>query len=87
MENYFVHYAEKTFTGYGHYKIKVELANDGYNEFKLFSHTTTDMRGIGSAQELEGQEYYDALFNIIEYDIKDEIEEWLMSLSEENIDN
>jgi hypothetical protein len=75
--DYFVHYADCTFSGYGHYKVKVILADESYIRFKEFYHTTTDMRGIDESKYLEGQDRYEYLYDLIKYDIKYEVEEWL----------
>ena len=38
------------------------------------------MPDFDAAQELEGQEKYDALFDIIKYEIQEEVTEWIESL-------
>lgn len=74
-----VQYADSLFSGYGHQRIKVELEFDG--ETETFSATTDFMPGFDKANELEGQERYDALYDLIEAQIEEEVLEWLTSIT------
>lgn len=73
-----LHTAQATFSGYGHYKITVELYKN--NEFSKFTATTNNMPAFDEAKELEGEEKELALFNIIDYKIEDEVAEWLENI-------
>lgn len=68
-------YADAIFSGYGHKKVTVQLMANG--ETKRFSAVTNFMPGIDKAEDLEGQERYDALYDLIESDIEDQVIEWL----------
>lgn len=74
-----VTYADSLFAGYGHQKIKVELEYDG--ETEIFSATTDFMPGFDKANELEGQDRYDALYELIELRIEEEVIDWLTIIS------
>lgn len=74
-----VTYADSLFAGYGHQRIKVELEYDGESE--IFSATTDFMPGFDEANELDGQERYDALYDLIEAQIEEEVLEWLTSIA------
>lgn len=77
-----VAYADSLFSGYGHQRIKVELEYEG--ETEIFSATTDFMPGFDKANELEGQERYDALYDLIEAQIEEEVLEWLTSIASTN---
>jgi len=49
---------------YGHYKISVDVLFENGKEF-TFVATTTDMPGLDAANDLEGQERYEALFLLV----------------------
>lgn len=68
-----------TFSGYGHYKIEVTLKNEVTGEIKKFIKTTSNMPGIDNAKDLEGQEKYEALYEIIESYLDDEVVDWILS--------
>lgn len=69
-------YADAVTSGYGHKKITVELEFKG--ETKKFTGITNFMPGFDAADELEGQERYEALADLI--DIDDQIAEWAFSI-------
>lgn len=74
-----VQFADSLFAGYGHQRIKVELEYEG--ETEIFSATTDFMPGFDKANELEGQDRYDALYELIEAQIEEEVLEWLTSIA------
>lgn len=78
-KNVNVNYASSITAGYGHKKITVEIECDG--EYKYFIATTNNMPAFDEAQDLEGDEKYFALFEIIESQIEDEILDWLGELN------
>ena len=73
-------HAYSRFNGYGHYNIIVELYCKQIDEYHTFEAVTNNMPDFDAAQELEGQEKYDALFDIIKYEIQEEVTEWIESL-------
>lgn len=86
--DYSINYASATFSGYGHYKVEVELQSEATGDYHKFYATTTDMRAIDEWKSTEDlEEGHKILFDCIEYDIQDEIIEWLyteqVSLKEE----
>lgn len=64
--------------GFGHKKITVELCYNG--EYQKFTATTNNMPGYDAACELEGDEKYLALYELIENQIIDEVAEWLENI-------
>ena len=74
-----INYAFSKLTGYGHHKIIVEL--DFAGEFKTFSKTTNNMPAFDEANDLEGEDKWEALYNIIANDIEDEVAEWIEELN------
>lgn len=62
--------------GYGHKKITVELMSED-GRAKEFAATTNNMRDFDAANELEGQDKYEALYELIESQIADQVYEWL----------
>lgn len=76
-----VHYASCITSGYGHKKITVELKLDG--EYRKFTATTNAMHLTDEAADLEGQERYNALYDIIAIDIDDEVRNWVAELNEQ----
>lgn len=73
-----VYYAASLLAGYGHHKITVELECNG--EYKKFTATTNNMRGLDAAKELDQQEKYEALYELI--DIDAEILNWVLEITE-----
>lgn len=71
-----INYTNATTAGHGHKKITVELYFKG--EYKTFSATTSNMPSYDDATELEGSDKDEALFNIISYQIEDQVEEWIV---------
>ena len=70
-------HALKLPSGHGHYKIDVKILNHETNQIKWFSATTSNMRAIDAASELEGTERIKCLYECIESDIIENIEEWI----------
>ena len=69
-------YASALTAGYGHKKITVVLVSEIYGT-KEFSAVTSNMPGYDDATDLDGQEKYEALFELIESKLDDEIYYWL----------
>lgn len=73
----FINAGDARFSGYGHYKIEVELFYEG--KTKSFSATTTNMEGVDEYKDLI-QDDYDAallkLYDMIEFAIQDEVDEF-----------
>lgn len=78
-----VNYAYSKHNGSGNKKILVEIASDS-GDLKIFSSFTNDMPAYDSANDLEGQEKWEALYVIISDNIDDEVSDWLYELDEEN---
>ena len=68
-------YSLAQFSGYGHYDITVDISLNGL--VKNFTATTNNMQGLDEARELEGEEKYFALYELIQYDIEESIMEWM----------
>ena len=73
-----VYYSSSLLAGYGHQKITVEMECNG--EYKKFTATTNNMRGLDAAKELDQQEKYEALYELI--DIDAEILDWVLEITE-----
>lgn len=73
--DYNVIYASAIPSGYGHKEITVEIVSDG--KTKEFKSVTSNMYDYDQAQDLEGQEKYEALFELVEYNLDGRIAEWL----------
>lgn len=73
-----IYFATSIHTGYGHKKIIVELSYNG--EYKKFEAITNNMHGYDKATELDGDDKYHALYELIETQIIDEIAEWLENI-------
>ena len=75
-----LHYANFITSSYGHKKVIVELFYSG--QYKVFSAITTRVDLTDDASELEGDERYMAIYEIIDIEIQDQVIEWM-----EEIDN
>jgi len=73
-------FASKMPSGHGHYKVTVSFLNFETMETKDFTASTSNMRAIDAASELDGDEKYLCLYETIENDIQDLIEEWVSPL-------
>ena len=73
-----IYHAYAKTSGYGHKEIIVEIAYNG--EYQKFSAITNNMPSYDAATELEGEDKYHALYEIIENQIIDNIAEWLENL-------
>lgn len=74
----FINAGDARFSGYGHYKIEVELFYEG--KTNTFSATTTNMPGIDEYKDLRQDDYGASLlklYEIIEYQIQDEVDEFI----------
>jgi hypothetical protein len=67
-------FASAKFAGYGRQRIIVELQCNGLK--RTFTHTTSNMSDFDDAMDLEGQEKYNALYDLISYSISDEVNEF-----------
>lgn len=77
-----INYTNALTAGHGHKKITVELCY--LEEYKTFYATTHNMPSYDEATELEGKEKDEALFRIIEWQIGDEVTEWLDEIRAKN---
>lgn len=73
-----INYTQASTAGHGHKKITVELCLQG--EYKTFSATTSNMPDYDDATELEGEDKDEALFNIVSYQLQDQIDEWIIEV-------
>lgn len=73
-------YATAISSGHGHKKISVTFYDYNNSESIVLSTTTNNMRAFDAASELEGQEKYIALYELIQYDIQDQLEEFVSPL-------
>lgn len=71
-----VDYASAMTAGYGHQKITASIISENGGK-KEFSHTTSNMPDFDKATDLEGQEKYEALFELIEESLDGVISEWI----------
>ena len=78
-----VDHAQSLFAGSGHQKITVYLESSEYGEFKIFCRTTSNMPAFDRANDLTGQDKYEALFQIVGWDLEDLIDEWINELKED----
>lgn len=76
-QNIVVLHASAVTSGYGHKKITVELMEESSGRTGTFTATTNYMTGYDAANELEGQDKYEALFELIDSKIQDEVYAWL----------
>jgi len=74
-----VDYASSRPCGYGLKEIRVILTTDiiGGKVFKEFESVTIDMYNFDKANDLEGQEKYEALFELIQDNIDHRVEDWI----------
>lgn len=79
--NYSVDYASSLTAGYGHKEISVRIVSEN-GEVQDFKATTSNMYDYDAAMDLEGQEKYEALFELVESQLDGEIAEWLYSLED-----
>lgn len=70
-----VAHASAMTSGYGHKKVTVEVEYDG--NYKEFTATTSNMPAYDEANMLEGQEKYEAFFEMVESPLDGEISEWI----------
>ena len=78
-QEFTVDYASSLPSGYGHRKISVEIVSDCGSR-KTFSRITSNMPDFDEAENLEGQEKWEALFGLVESSLECEISEWLFEL-------
>lgn len=73
-------YATAISSGHGHKKISVSFYDYENSESIVLSATTNNMPAFDRASDLEGQEKYRALYDIIEMQIQDQLEEFISPL-------
>ena len=73
-------YATAISSGHGHKKISVSFYDYENSESIVLSATTNNMPAFDRASDLEGQEKYRALYEIIEMQIQDQLEEFFSPL-------
>lgn len=73
-----INFTQALTSGHGHKKITLELCLQG--EYKTFSATTSNMPDYDDATELEGEDKDEALFNIVSYQLEDQIDEWIVEV-------
>ena len=78
-QEFTIDHASAITSGYGHQKITVYVMAES-GEKKEFSAKTNNMPDFDEANELEGQDKYEALFDLVEYSLDGEISEWLSKL-------
>ncbi|MGL5235221.1 MAG: hypothetical protein ACRC8Z_10795 [Empedobacter falsenii] len=78
-QEFTIDYASSIFAGYGHQKISATVVAENGDK-KDFKATTSNMPDFDEAVDLEGQDKYEALFELIEYSLDGEISEWLYEL-------
>lgn len=74
-----LYHAQAISAGSGHKYITVELEYEGI--YETFTAITADMPSYDAATELEGEEKYLALYNIIAHQIKREVDEWIVDVN------
>lgn len=77
--NYTVDHADALPAGHGHKEITVTISSQ-QGEIKQFTAVTSNMVGYDNAADLEGQEKYEALFELVQPNLEDKITEWLYEL-------
>lgn len=70
-----IDYASAITSGYGHKEITVSVNYEG--KLKNFTATTSNMHAYDQATDLEGQEKYEALYELVEGTLNDQISEWI----------
>lgn len=76
--------ADKKFTGYGHYQISVKMLYRG--EEKTFKATTTNMEAIDASREAAKESWEESkiiLYNTIQHQIEDEIQDWMNDVDDD----
>ena len=75
-QDFTIDYASSLPAGYGHRKISVYVCDENGNK-KEFAATTNDMMGFDEANNLEDQEKWDALYELVENSLDGLIAEWI----------
>ncbi|MDK7376011.1 hypothetical protein QP519_10740 [Weeksella virosa] len=73
--------ANASFSGYGHYKVEIELEYRG--EYQKFTKTTTDMEAIDEAKELGVESWEDSkmrLYECVQHQIEDQVNDWMQDV-------
>lgn len=82
-QDFTIDYASHLPAGYGHKEITVSVVSKNGKK-KDFKAKTSNMPDFDKASDLEGQERYEALFELVEYALEGEISEWLSELDKED---
>lgn len=80
-QEFTIDYASSLPSGHGHRKITVSVIAENGDK-KDFSSITSNMHSYDEANDLEGQEKYEALFEIIENDLDGKLTEWISSIED-----
>lgn len=78
-QEFTIDYASAITAGYGHQKITASVVSENGDK-RDFSAKTNNMPDFDDATDLEGQEKYEALFDLVDYSLDGEISEWLYEL-------
>lgn len=73
-----INYTQVLSACYGHKRITVGLYFQG--EYKEFCTATSNMFDYDNATDLEGGDKDEALFNIISYQIEEQVSEWILEI-------
>jgi len=79
--NYTVEFASALTSGYGHKEITATVVSEN-GQTKEFKSVTSNMPDYDKAMDLDGQEQYEALFDLVESNIDGRIAEWLYNLED-----
>lgn len=80
-----IDYADSLPSGHGHKEISVIVmtgVNGENEETKEFKNQTDNMLDYDNAMDLDGQEKYEALFDLVSHKLEDRVDEWIFSISE-----
>lgn len=78
-QEFTIDYASAITAGYGHKKINVRVCSEN-GDLKEFSATTNNMPDYDGANDFEGQEKYEAFFELVEHSLDGEIADWIFEL-------
>ena len=79
-QDFTIDYASAISAGFGHKRITVDVIAENGDK-KEFEATSNNMPAYDEADELEGQEKYEALFEMVESALDDQIAEWISDLN------
>ncbi|WP_312306607.1 hypothetical protein [Chryseobacterium sp.] len=82
-QEFTIDYASAQFSGYGHQKITVRIIAEN-GDIKEFWSKTNNMPDFDDANDLEGQEKYEAFYKLVETSIDGDISDWLYEIENNN---